>query len=112
MAEGFARKLGKDIIIPYSAGIKPNDKIDQKAIDVMKDIGIDISKQKPKSIDEIDLPELVISMDSENQCNRPGITCIDWGLANPDGKDDAFYKRVRNIIASRMRVLIDDLHNE
>lgn len=109
MAEGFARKWGSDVMIPFSAGIDPDDKIIPETIKVMKDVGVDISLQKPKSIDDIEFPDVAISMDAEEPCRIPGVTCIDWSLADPAGKDDKFYKRVRDIIASRVRVLIGDI---
>jgi len=52
MAEGFARYLKGDTIEPYSAGILPGV-IDSRAIQVMKEAGIDISKQRSKHIDEL-----------------------------------------------------------
>ncbi|MCK5129037.1 MAG: arsenate reductase ArsC [Clostridiales bacterium] len=109
MAEGLARKLGSDIMIPSSAGNQPDDNIRPEAIKAMKDIGIDISMQKTKSIDDIEKPDLIISMDVDNPCKIQGVTCIDWSLADPEGRDESFYARVRDIIASRMRVLVDDL---
>jgi arsenate reductase len=109
MAEGFAKKWGKHILIPFSAGINPEKEINPNAIKTMKDVNIDISTQKTKSIDDIEYPDLIISMDSENPCKIPGISVIDWGLADPRGRDDSFYKRVRDIISSRVRVLIDDI---
>jgi arsenate reductase len=109
MAEGFAKEWGEDVMIPFSAGLNPDKEINPNAIKTMKDIDIDISGQKPKSIDEIEYPDLIISMDSDNPCKIPGVSVIDWGLADPRGRDDSFYKRVRDIIASRVRVLIDDI---
>ena len=50
MAEGFARELGKGILEPYSAGLAPQG-INEKAVRVMKEIGIDISSQKSQPID-------------------------------------------------------------
>lgn len=49
MAEGFA-KTYFDIFEAYSAGIEPEEKVDEKAVQVMKEIGIDISNQKPKDL--------------------------------------------------------------
>lgn len=112
MAEGLARKLGSDIMIASSAGNNPDGKVRPEAIKAMKDIGIDISMQKTKSIKDIDKPDLIVSMDVENPCKIQGVTCIDWCLADPEGRDNAFYSRVRDIIASRMRVLIDDLKED
>ena len=50
IAEGFARELGKGLIEPYSAVLSPQC-VNEKAVKVMKEIGIDISNQKSKSID-------------------------------------------------------------
>lgn len=58
MAEGFARELGRDRIEAYSAGLTPAG-VNPKAIAVMKEIGIDISRQRSKAIDE----ELMREMD-------------------------------------------------
>ncbi|MBN2145710.1 MAG: arsenate reductase ArsC [Candidatus Aureabacteria bacterium] len=52
MAEGFARALKGDIIRPYSAGINPKG-LDSLAVRVMAEIGINISRQKSKSILEV-----------------------------------------------------------
>jgi arsenate reductase (thioredoxin) len=52
MAEGFFRKYASDEYDPISAGTKPTSEINPVAIQVMKEVGIDISKQKPKDITE------------------------------------------------------------
>lgn len=51
MAEGFLRKLIPEWSI-FSAGTIPANKVNSYAIEVMKEAGIDISKQYPKLIDE------------------------------------------------------------
>jgi arsenate reductase len=48
MAEGFAKKLGWDA---YSAGTHPETVVNQNAIKVMNEMGIDINHHKPKSLD-------------------------------------------------------------
>lgn len=52
MAEGLARALKSETIEPYSAGILKHT-LDQRAVRVMQEIGIDISKQYSKTIDEL-----------------------------------------------------------
>jgi len=49
MAEGFANFYGKGKIEAFSAGIQPTD-VNKYAVMVMKEIGIDISRHKSKSI--------------------------------------------------------------
>ncbi len=51
MAEGLAQHLMGDIIDAYSAGTAPKG-LDPRAIAVMKEIGIDISGQRSKHVDE------------------------------------------------------------
>ena len=52
MAEGFARHLKHKDIEAYSAGIAPKG-IDPMALKAMAEVGIDISAQKSKNIDEM-----------------------------------------------------------
>jgi arsenate reductase len=49
MAHGFLQSFDKNITV-RSAGTDPSDKINEKAILVMKEAGIDISHNKPKSV--------------------------------------------------------------
>lgn len=57
MAEGFARELGRGKIEAYSAGLIPAG-VNPRAIAVMKEIGIDISNQTSKAIDEEQLKQM------------------------------------------------------
>ena len=52
MAEGFARHLKGNLIIPFSAGIEAKG-LDSCAVEVMKEIGIDISGQQSKTIKDL-----------------------------------------------------------
>ena len=47
MAEGFAHKMGWDA---YSAGTKPETQVNPFAINVMAEIGVDISQHTPEPI--------------------------------------------------------------
>ena len=51
MAEGLLKSFDKNINV-YSAGTKPGNKVHPLAIQVMKEIGIDISNSYPKSVNE------------------------------------------------------------
>jgi protein-tyrosine-phosphatase len=52
MAEGFFRKYAPKGHITLSAGIRPSGQINPLAVEVMKEVGIDISNQKSKEITE------------------------------------------------------------
>ncbi|OGW85628.1 MAG: hypothetical protein A3C35_01975 [Omnitrophica bacterium RIFCSPHIGHO2_02_FULL_46_11] len=51
MAEGVLKRYGSDKFEVYSAGTKPS-KVNETAIKVMNEIGIDISKQHSKNVTE------------------------------------------------------------
>jgi len=52
IAEGWTKHLKGDIMDVYSAGIAPGV-LNQMAVKVMAEIGVDISAQRPKHIDEL-----------------------------------------------------------
>ena len=51
MAEGFMKSFDPNLEV-YSAGTHPASRVSSRAIQVMKEVGIDISKKHPKSVDQ------------------------------------------------------------
>lgn len=51
MAQGFLQSFDKNLIV-CSAGTNPASVINEKAVDVMKEVGIDISSHKPLSVEK------------------------------------------------------------
>lgn len=51
MAEGFLKSFDPEMEV-FSAGTNPADAVSSRAVKVMKEIGIDISNNKPKSVDQ------------------------------------------------------------
>ena len=52
MAEGWARELKGDLIEAFSAGTEPKG-LDPRAVAAMREVGVDISGQRPKHVDEL-----------------------------------------------------------
>ena len=52
MAEGFFRKYAPRNYEPISAGTIPANTVNPLAMEVMKEVGVDISKQRPKIMTE------------------------------------------------------------
>lgn len=121
MAEGFARKLGKGIIEAYSEGLMPAGVVNPKAVTVMKEIGIDISGQLSKPIDE----ELLRTMDvvitlcghAETFCpvTPPEIKRIHWPIDDPVGsvgtEEEIImeFRRARDEIKDRIVKFIEEI---
>jgi arsenate reductase len=51
MAEGWARSLRGEVIEPHSAGVSTKP-LDPRAVQVMSEVGVDISSQRSKHVDE------------------------------------------------------------
>ena len=51
MAEGFLKSFDQELEV-FSAGTKPSSQVHPKAIQVMNEIGIDLSKNFPKMVDQ------------------------------------------------------------
>jgi arsenate reductase (thioredoxin) len=88
MAEGFAQEVGKGFIEAYSAGLNPAG-VNERAVKVMKEIGIDISQQKSKPIDETLLKkmDMIITLcdNASEACpwTPPEIKRLHWSLSDP-----------------------------
>ncbi|MGD0463487.1 MAG: arsenate reductase ArsC [Tepidisphaeraceae bacterium] len=119
MAEGWARQLKGDSIDACSAGIEPHG-LNERAVAVMKEAGIDISGQHSKHVDELrDVPfDFVVTV-----CDNAHETCpvfpgktkvIHVGFDDPPrlaktAKTEAealgHYRRVRDEIRSFIETL-------
>lgn len=99
IAEGLARHFLGDKYDVFSAGSKPAARIHPMATAVMAEIGIDISAQKPKSVDEIDLSEidLIVTLCAEESCPiLPGqIKKLNWATTDPAADDDRSIEEIR-----------------
>lgn len=51
MAEGFLKAFNEDLKV-YSAGTAPSNEVHSKAVQVMKEMGIDLTANYPKNVDE------------------------------------------------------------
>ena len=49
MAHGFLQSFSRDLEV-YSAGTKPAERVNPKAIEVMNEVGLDLSSHSPKSV--------------------------------------------------------------
>ncbi|MCE5285082.1 MAG: arsenate reductase ArsC [Pelosinus sp.] len=108
MAEAFGKVMGLNVFECFSAGTEERDCINQDAVRIMKEIGIDMELgQKPKLLQDIPKVDIVITMGCNVQC--PFLPCMhreDWGLEDPSGKDDKEFRVIRNTIKAKMDDLV------
>ena len=123
MAEGWAWQLLEGMVHPFSAGVAPQG-LDPKAEQVMREAGVDISRQASKTLD--DLPSLefdaVITLCDQARESCPffpgGTVRLDRGFEDPavlawGAADEASalrpYRRIRDEIREFVRQLPETL---
>jgi len=111
MAEGFARTLGAGKIDVNSSGLDVSE-IDPITIQVMSEIGIDISNQTSKPLSNFH-PEDYNAVISLCGCgvNLPEVWVLreifeDWQLDDPQGESLETFRRVRDEVKERVVNLI------
>jgi arsenate reductase len=114
MVEGFAKTLGQGKIEVTSSGLEAS-RVHSTAIEVMSEIGIDISDQSSKPISDFKAEDYdaVISLCGCG-VNLPEKWVLqqifeDWQLDDPDGQPLETFRRVRDEIKERVEVLINKL---
>ena len=117
MAEGFFRKYAPRGYSTLSAGTKPVSEINPLALQVMKEVGIDISKQKSKDLTEdmIRNATTVVNMGcmDDNYCPTVYIPkVIDWSLEDPKDKPIEKVREIRDEIERRVRELAAELNKQ
>jgi arsenate reductase (thioredoxin) len=113
MAEGIAKKKLNQNYKILSAGCSPGEKVSRKAVQVMNEIGIDISNHIPRafSLDILEKSNIIISMGEgiAEACpfDLSSYNVLDWGLEDPYGKDIGFYRKIRDEINKMVYNLIE-----
>ena len=124
MAEAFLQSFDSNVIV-FSAGTKPEDKVDDMAIAVMLEIGIDISQKIPKSVEKYinEYWDYVITV-----CDNAKETCpvflgdvrhrIHIGFEDPSniqGSDEYRlneYRRIRDEIKEKFLQLYNEIREQ
>ena len=120
MAEGFARARAPEGVTAMSAGTRPAEQVHPLAVEVMAEIGIDISSQRPKAFGDLPTDKIDVTV---TLCSKAARECpsllpgqaprVDWGLEDPaQAKGDAesvraVFRRSRDEIRRLVADLFD-----
>ena len=120
MAEGLLRQMAGDNFEVFSAGVAPTH-VRSEAIEVMREIGIDISAHRSKSVDEFlgqEFDYVITVCDNANEhCPMfPGKTKrLHWSFEDPAAVEGDHnvrlngFRSVRDKIAEQLRLFISSL---
>ncbi|MFE9384867.1 arsenate reductase ArsC [Streptomyces sp. NPDC007025] len=112
MAAGFLRHLAGDRVEVRSAGSLPGDQVNPAAVEAMREVGIDLSGQRPKALtpEAVQASDYVITMGCGDACPVfPGRTYLDWTLADPAGRGLASVRPIRDEIRTRVEALVAEI---
>jgi protein-tyrosine-phosphatase len=114
MAEGFFKKYAPDGFKTISAGTKPGYQLNPMAVEAMKEVGIDISKQKSKELTDemIRDSDKVVNMGCMDKNFCPTIwipKVIEWNLSDPKGKSIEKVREIRDEIEKRVKEVVAEI---
>lgn len=110
MAEGLARRLFGGRAVVESAGSQPS-RVNPLAIAAMREVGIDLSTHRSKSVDEIEPGgvDLVITLCAEEVCpvGLAGARRLHWPIPDPAGAGESLdgFRAARDEILRRLIAL-------
>ena len=113
-AEGFFRKYAPRNYEPISAGTTPANAVNPLAMEVMKEVGVDISKQRPKIMTEDMIRQSTarVNMGCIQRESCPTLfihDVVDWNIEDPKGKSIAKVREIRDVIESKVKELVSSL---
>jgi arsenate reductase len=112
MAAGLLQRKAGDHVTVVSAGSEPADQLNPAVVEAMEEIGIDISAELPKKLEDgmVRESDVVITMGCGDACPiYPGKRYEDWELEDPAGKDLETVRGIRDEIAGRIDTLVAEL---
>jgi arsenate reductase (thioredoxin) len=111
MAEAFFNQMAKGKAKAISAGSQPANKVNPTVVQVMREVGIDISHNQPKllTLEMMEGITLAVTMGCENACPYTPAETRDWALEDPKDKPIEEVRRIRDEIQTRVSDLIKEL---
>ena len=112
MAAALLERKAEGRVRVLSAGSEPADRLNPAVVEAMRELGIDISSERPKGLEDAMVREsdVVITMGCGDACPiYPGKRYGDWELEDPSGKDLETVRGIRDEIESRVDALLGEL---
>lgn len=95
-----------------SAGTTPAEHVHPEVVEVMGELGIDVSGRTPQSLtaELAERADVVVTMGCGDECPYiPGKRYIDWDLPDPKGRPIEEIRTIRENISVRVEALLTEL---
>jgi len=94
----------------FSAGTSPGEHVHPEVVDVMREVGLDLSRARPRQLtpDLVEGAELLVTLGCGEQCPAvSGVRREDWPLEDPKGRSVARVRKVRDEVRRRVESLVE-----
>ena len=105
MAQALYERLGGEA---RSAGSRPAQEVHPEVVEVMRELGIDLSDRRPRRIeqDDVEWADVVVTMGCGDACPvLPGKRYVDWNLPDPASRPVEEVRALRDDIQGRVETL-------
>ncbi|WP_134739931.1 arsenate reductase ArsC [Nocardioides sp. 503] len=112
MAAALLAHHGAGRVAVRSAGSAPADSVNPAVVEVMAELGIDVSQAVPTKLltEDVAASDVVVTMGCGDACPIfPGKRYEDWELPDPAGQGPDAVRPIRDDIDRRVRALLADL---
>jgi arsenate reductase (thioredoxin) len=95
-----------------SAGTTPGEHVHPEVVEVMSELGIDLSERTPRRLttEDAEWADVVVTMGCGDECPYiPGRRYVEWDLPDPMGRPVGAVRETREEIAARVKALVDEL---
>ena len=96
--------------VAVSAGTQPGARVHPEVVEVMREVGVDLSAHRPQQLTEPLARDasLMVTMGCGDECPYvPGLRRDDWPLDDPKGRPLDQVRRIRDDIRERVSELLD-----
>ncbi len=112
MSEALFRRAAEGRHEARSAGTTPGERVHPEVVEVMNELGIDLSERKPRELsrEDAEWADVVVTMGCGDECPYiPGKRYLDWDLTDPKGQAVEAVRETRDEIERRVRALVAEL---
>ncbi|MEV6325629.1 low molecular weight phosphatase family protein [Nocardia sp. NPDC051787] len=115
MAAGLMRKAAGNRVDVYSAGTKPGAGLNELSVQSLREVGVDLSQERPKPIDPrlLRAVDLVVTLGRDAHVEPvAGVRIVNWDTDEPSERGIDGIERmrlVRDDIAARVNTLLTEL---
>jgi protein-tyrosine-phosphatase len=109
ISQALFERAAADKHTALSAGTTPAERVHPEVVEVMQELGIDLSDRRPRLLTRelAEQADVVVTMGCGEECPYiPGKRYIDWDLPDPKGRPLEEVRAIRDDIARRIDTLL------